>query len=146
MSLVALNLAGAIKTLSLAQDRTLYRVPTTASDTQVIDFLLSHHATRFYTTYWVCNRLMFDAAEQLTCAVIDDQHAFQAGFNRIPATQAALARTTHPAYVFFSGDGHAAPSLPGQVRDAIASREPQFVGYTSATIAGYQIFYYPDAP
>lgn len=139
------NLAGVAQTLSLAQDRTRYNVPADTRDLQVIDYLLAHHATDFYTTYWVCNRLMFAAAERVTCAVISDQNAFADGVNRIAASQATLAATAHPAYVFDTQDAHAAATLPVQMQDAIAAGAPRFAGYISANLAGFHIFYYAGA-
>jgi hypothetical protein len=133
-------------------DASLYGSPVSGRDRQVISFLESHGAVYFYTTYWVCSRLMFEAEEQVTCSVISDQNPFEPGLNRIPASTARVAAAPHPAYVFdtlpagirafntFVSDFH--QSLAGQVAVHLANGDSRFAGYTVANIAGYLIYYY----
>lgn len=140
---VLVSVLGVAKTMSITQDRSLYGVPAGARDAQVIQFLLNHQATRFYTTYWVCNRLMFEAAERITCSVMSDTSAFSPGVNRIGANKLLLGATPHPAYVLDSQDSHMARGMAAQVSAAIAAGDPRLRGYVSAVVADFHIFYYP---
>ncbi|MEV6813783.1 hypothetical protein [Micromonospora sp. NPDC051296] len=54
-----------------------------------------------YGDYWTCNRLIFNTAEDVVCAVLDgDLHR---GQNRYPAYWWRLARAERPGYVLATG-------------------------------------------
>ena len=138
----AVNIGGAVHALQETADTQVYGVPAGSRDAQLLSFLEAHHATRFYTTWWVCYRLMFDAQEQVDCAVVDDNNAFSPGFNPHLPYEAAVTAAPHPAYVFDMTTTEAAKGVPQQVAKRIAAKDHRFVGYTSKTINGYLVFYY----
>src|SRR5262249_5896726 len=67
--LLAASVIGVANALGESGDRTHFGIPAGARDRQVLAFLQTHAATRFYTTWWVCYRLMFDSQERSTCSV-----------------------------------------------------------------------------
>jgi hypothetical protein len=137
LALFAINITGADNALQETG------VPAGQRDTQLISFLETHHATRFYTSWWVCYRLMFASQEHLDCYIVSDTDAFAPGnFNRVPAYAAAVTATPHPAYVFDLTTSEVDRSVPQHLTSLIASRTPRFIGYTSAMIGGYIVFYY----
>jgi hypothetical protein len=87
-------LVGTISTLSEipAVSAAYARQQTLASD------LLRIGATRIYSEYWTCNRLIFQTREQIICAVLNDQ--LGQGFDRYKPYRALVHATPHPAYVF----------------------------------------------
>jgi hypothetical protein len=140
--LFALNICGVAQAWQESGNTRSYGVPAGTRDTQLLVFLETHHATRFYTTWWVCYRLQFDAQEQINCAVVDNSNAFAPGFNPHPAYAAEVTNAPHPAYVFDLTTTEAVKSMPQQVASRIAARDPRFAGYTSTMMSGYIIFYY----
>lgn len=142
IAIFSLNIAGAAGTLQESANQQTYGMPAGERDTQLIVFLQSHHITRFYTSYWVCYRLMFDAQEQVTCAVLSNDNAFTPGYNRVPGYITILAATPHPAYLFDLTTHEVQPSVPAQVAQRIANGDPRFAGYTKAKVANYLIYYY----
>jgi hypothetical protein len=137
LALYAINITGVVNVLQETG------VPADQRNTQLISFLETHHATRFYTTWWVCYRLMFASQEHLDCYIVSNTDAFAPGnFNRVPAYAAAVTATPHPAYVFDLTTSEVDRSVPQQLTSLIASRTPRFIGYTSAMIGGYIVFYY----
>lgn len=83
--------AGAARTVAQAANPQAVGVPAKSNDMALIAFLSDHALTRFYTSYWVCGRMMFVSRERLTCGVIDDTDVLQPGDNRIPADFALVA-------------------------------------------------------
>ncbi|HLW00664.1 MAG TPA: hypothetical protein VKT82_18550 [Ktedonobacterales bacterium] len=142
LAIFAVNIGGVAQAWQESSNTQHYGVPAGTRDTQLLAFLETHHATRFYTTWWVCYRLMFDAQEQVNCAVVDNNNAFAPGFNPHAAYAATATAAPHPAYVFDLTTTEAAKSVPQQVASRIAARDPRFLGYTSTTINGYLVFYY----
>jgi hypothetical protein len=142
LALFVVNVGGAVQAAQETTNTQRYGVPAGTRDTQLLSFLKAHHATRFYTTWWVCYRLMFDAQEQVNCAVVDNNNAFAPGFNPLPAYVAAVTAAPHPAYVFDLTAPDASPGLPQQVAARIANKDPRFAGYTSTKMNNYVIFYY----
>ena len=142
IAVFSLNIAGASGALRESANQQTYGVPAGERDTQLLAFLQSHHITRFYTSYWVCYRLMFDAQEQVTCAVLSNENAFTPGYNRIPGYVALLAATPHPTYLFDLTTHEVQPAVPAQVARRIASGDPRFVGYTKTRVANYLIYYH----
>jgi hypothetical protein len=86
---------------------------------------------------------MFASQEQLDCYIASDTDAFMPGhFNRVPAYAAEVLATPHPAYVFDLTTSEVDRSVLQNLSRLIASKTPRFIGYTSAMIGGYIIFYY----
>jgi hypothetical protein len=143
LALFAINITGAVNALQETGNIQQYGVPAGQRNTQLISFLETHHATRLYTTWWVCYRLMFASQEHLDCYIVSDTDAFAPGhFNRVPAYAAAVTATPHPAYVFDLTTSEVDRSVPQHLTSLIASKAPRFTGYTSAMIGGYIVFYY----
>jgi 4-amino-4-deoxy-L-arabinose transferase-like glycosyltransferase len=63
-------------------------------------------ATRIYSEYWTCNRLIFQSGEKIICSALGDE--LQSGFNRYTPYAAEVAAAAHPAYVFPLGSAQAA--------------------------------------
>ena len=141
--LFVIHSAGAVNALQQSTSNQTYGVPAGARDSQVISFMQAHQATRFYTTWWVCHRLMFDAAEQVYCGVVSDTDAFTPDpLEQIPAYAAIMQAAPHPAYLFDLTTSEVDRSVPQQISQRIAAGDPRFAGYTSANVAGYIVFYY----
>jgi hypothetical protein len=143
LALFAAGILGVQQAWKQSSNTSMYGVPAGTRDQQVIAFLEAHHATRFYTTWWVCYRLMFAAQEQVECYVVSNTNAFAPGyFNRVPAYAQAVQDAPHPAYVFDLTTAEVSRSVPQQISRLIASGDPRFAGYTSANVGGYIVFYY----
>jgi hypothetical protein len=143
LALCAIQLIGAVNAFQETADTTRYGVPAGSRDTALLTFLDTHHATRFYTTWWVCYRLMFDAGERVTCYVVSDTDPFHEGhFNRVPAYANAVTSALHPTYLFDLTTDEVDRRVPTQLAGLITAHDPRFAGYASATIAGYIVFYY----
>ncbi|HEX4208448.1 MAG TPA: hypothetical protein VHZ51_30425 [Ktedonobacteraceae bacterium] len=67
--------------------------------------LLHMDATRIYSDYWTCARLIFQSQEQIMCASLDAQ--LNADNDRYLPYRAAVRSASHPAYVFSSGSSQA---------------------------------------
>jgi hypothetical protein len=146
LALFAINITGAVNVLQETGDTQDPGVPAGHRDMQLISFLETHNATRFYTSWWVCYRLMFASQERLDCYIVSDTDAFLPGhFNRVPAYAAEVTATPHPAYVFDLTTAEVDRSVPQNLASLIASRNPRFSGYTSAMVGGYVVFYYVDS-
>jgi hypothetical protein len=80
-------------------------VPAARADARtewaLLDALDAAGIRRLYTEYWTCNRLIFDSAERITCAVVGDD--LRAGWDRYAPYRAALASDPRPWYVFPAG-------------------------------------------
>jgi hypothetical protein len=142
LALFAVNSIGAVNALQETANTQRYGVPAGQRDMQLISFLKAHHATRFYTTWWVCYRLIFDAQEQIACGIVSDTDAFAPGFNPAPAFAAQAAAAAHPAYVFDLTTTEVDPGVPRQLASLIAAGDQRLRGYTSAIVNGYIVFYY----
>lgn len=59
------------------------------------------HATRIYSDYWVCDRVMFETNENILCGVINGQ--LQPDHNRSPYDYAVVSADPRATYVFLSG-------------------------------------------
>jgi hypothetical protein len=120
----------------------LFGVPAGTRDVELLDFLSRHHATRFYTTWWVCYRLMFDAEERADCYVVSNWDPFTPGVNKDLAYVKSATAAKHPAYVFDLTTAEVQPSVPIEIGAQIAAHAPRFAGYARVQIAGYVVFYY----
>jgi hypothetical protein len=148
LALFVLQGASAAHALAATADRQTYGQPMGQRDARLVAFLQAHHSAEFYAGYWTCVRLVFTSGQQVNCAVIDPENAFTPGFNRYPPAVRRTAAAAHPAWVFDLARGEEGAQVPGQVAACIATGEPRCVGYTSATLDDYLIFYYagPSAP
>ncbi len=146
--ILIINGAGAAHALATAANQRTYGQPMGQRDARLVAFLQAHQSTAFYAGYWTCVRLVFTSAQQVNCAVIDQNDAFTPGFNRYPPAVRRTLANPHPAWVFDLARGDEAASVPAQVAACIATREPRCAGYASATQDDYLIFYYagPSAP
>jgi hypothetical protein len=135
------NILGLVSAFQQTQDRTFFGVPVGSRDAQLIAFLEQHKSTYFYTTYWVCDQVMFEAAEHVTCAVVDNFNAFNAGFNRMSDEAARVKQAQHPAYVFDTTTNEAAPSMLQQMATDLKDGKPQLRGYHTANVDGYIVYY-----
>ncbi len=143
LALCVVQFAGAVNAFQETADTARYGVPAGARETTLLTFLDTHHATRFYTTWWVCYRLMFAAGERATCYVVSDTDPFHEGhFNRVPAYADAVTSAPHPAYLFDLTTDEVDRRVPAQLAGLIAAHDPRFAGYTAATVGGYVVFYY----
>ncbi|HKD75556.1 MAG TPA: hypothetical protein VKB76_08685, partial [Ktedonobacterales bacterium] len=135
------NILGFIGNYQQTQDRQTFGVPVGSRDAQLITFLEQHDGTYFYTTYWVCNQVMFEAAEHVTCAVVDNFNAFNAGFNRMADEAARVTRAQRTAYVFDTTTNEADPSMLRQMATLLKNDDPRLSGYHTAMVDGYLIYY-----
>jgi hypothetical protein len=143
LAILGINLLGEANVLQQSSAQpSLFGVPAGTRDVELLDFLSSHHATRFYTTYWVCYRLMFDSQEHADCYVVSNWDPFTPGVNKNLAYVETATAAKHPAYVFDLTTNEVQPGVPVEIRDQIAAHAPRFAGYTGAQIAGYAVFYY----
>jgi hypothetical protein len=146
IALIALNGVGVVVIQAAPNDQTRYGIPAGSNDQAIIQLLLERHAPRFYTTYWLCDRLMFESQQQLTCGVISTHNARLPGLNRVANDYSLLQHTTHPAYVLDLSDSTTSPTLPSQVEALIGgpiiSGDTAIPGYHVVAIAQYRIYYY----
>jgi hypothetical protein len=119
-----------------------FGVPAGTRDVELLDFLSTHHASRFYTTWWVCYRLMFDSQEHADCYVVSNSNPFTPGVNKNLAYVDTATTAPHPAYVFDLTTDEVNPRVPIEIGAQIAAHAPRFAGYTGVRIAGYAVFYY----
>lgn len=68
---------------------------------ELADTLRASGPHEVYGTYWTCNRLIFNTAEEVACAVLDDGLA--PGQNRYPAYWDRVVAASRPGYVVETG-------------------------------------------
>jgi hypothetical protein len=141
--MLGFSVFGAAHSMSVAANTAMYGDPLNSRDARLVSFLEAHHATAFYTGYWTCGRLILASEERLDCAVVSMDDAFNPGFNRYPAAVREVDATPHPAWVFDMTALDVDTSVPQQIAACARAGAPSCAGYTSATINGYLIYYYP---
>ena len=81
---------------------TFGEIPSTQADyareNALIRNLLHIGATRIYSEYWTCNRLIFASTERVICASLNGN--LRPGFDRYLPYRATLNADPHPTYVF----------------------------------------------
>jgi hypothetical protein len=87
-------LAGTFKTFTLLQG---IRQQNQEQQALVRD-LLRLRATRIYSDYWTCNRVIFQSQEQIVCGVLTDN--LSPGYDRYLPYRTMVRAAPHPAYVF----------------------------------------------
>ncbi|MEO8954901.1 MAG: hypothetical protein ABI396_00970 [Ktedonobacteraceae bacterium] len=98
-------------------------------DTLIHD-LLHIGATRIYSDYWTCDRVIFQSDEKIMCAVIDTQG--QVGFNRYTSYASIVKADPYAAYVLYVG------SPPPTTFTGKAA--PPTIPFQHLTFDGYDIY------
>ncbi|HJT58466.1 MAG TPA: hypothetical protein VJ761_18310 [Ktedonobacteraceae bacterium] len=99
----------------------------------LVQDLLRLGATRIYSEYWTCNRLIFQSEEQIICSSLDEN--LNPGFNRYAPYQSIVQADSHPAYVFPQGSQQVA------ILDARMRNDSQFSNaFRRLTFEGYVIY------
>jgi hypothetical protein len=137
-----LGLGGSVDAGRQAADTRSHGVPAPRRDLRVIAFLRAHGATTFYTTYWVCDRLMFEAAKGVQCAVVRDGDPFASGLNRVAGAWSAARASAHPGYVFDAELQGGLPAAARRVAVSVSAGDRGLVDYVHATVDGYEVYYY----
>ena len=95
-------------------------------DTLVQD-LLRIGATRIYSEYWTCNRLIFHSQERIICSALDDQ--LKPGFDRYLPYRSMVRAALYPAYVFPLNSPQAATFQREMLSQYVHYRHYVFEGY-----------------
>ena len=69
----------------------------------LVQDLLQVGATRVYSDYWTCNRLIFLSNERIICSVLNPD--LSPGYNRYTPYMQIVEQSPHPAYVFDTENG-----------------------------------------
>jgi len=119
--------------------RTFQDIPAAQSfytaQNDMVQHLLAIGATRFYTEYWTCNRLIFQSKEKLICSSLDEH--LKPGFDRYIPYRRAVRATRSPAYVFPKD------SAQRVIMDAQFQTRYQTQGYQREEFQDYVIYYVP---
>ena len=95
--------------------------------------LLKLGATRIYSEYWTCNRLIFQSGEQIICSSLKDN--LNPGFDRYAPYGSIVRAAPHPAYVFPQASQQTA------ILDARMNRDSRFRNaFQRLTFEGYVIY------
>ncbi|MGC4789839.1 hypothetical protein ACLQ22_18645 [Micromonospora sp. DT178] len=102
---------------------------------ELADTLRAGGPREVYGDYWTCNRLIFNTAEAVTCAVLDGD--LTPGQNRYPAYWRQVGRADRPGYVLAAGSAaeRRLRALLGDRADAALVSE----------VGGYRV-YHPETP
>ncbi|WP_019868995.1 hypothetical protein [Salinispora oceanensis] len=110
-------LAGTLGTAAIATGATIAAVPAyrtvQAQHAELVATLRVLEVRHVYSDYWTCNRLTFASAEEIVCAVVNDD--LSPGHDRYPAYRRAVAAAASPTWVAPAGSPLAA-RLQEQVR------------------------------
>ncbi|MCM0674765.1 hypothetical protein NCC78_08690 [Micromonospora phytophila] len=102
---------------------------------ELADALRGGGPREVYGDYWTCNRLIFNTAEEVACAVLDD--SVTPGQNRYPAYWRQVARADRPGYVVEVGS-----TLERRLRRLLGDRADAAV---LTEVGGYRV-YHPETP
>jgi hypothetical protein len=142
---LVLDVVGGDHAWRQAGDTQQFGVPAPSRDAGLLRLLSGRRIARFYTSYWSCDKLMFEADEQVTCAVVGSD-GFRWGYNRVYAYWDLLHQTPHPAYVFdVSGTQQDALDASAHIGALIAAGDSRFDGYAEAEVDQYRVYYYVGA-
>ncbi len=113
------------------------QIPATQAAYQQQDLLvqdlLNLGATRIYSEYWTCNRLIFQSGEQIICSSLKDN--LNPGFDRYAPYGSIVRAAPHPAYVFPQASQQTA------ILDARMNRDSRFRNaFQRLTFEGYVIY------
>jgi hypothetical protein len=117
------------------------KIPVAQQDYQQItsleQTLLRLHITRFYSTYWVCGRVIFDTQEQLICGATNDDLSH--GYDRYLPYRTIVEQAPTPSFVYPDGS----PEIAILDRSLPAAHAT----YQRLVVPGYVIYqmksYYP---
>ena len=99
----------------------------------LVQDLLKLGATRIYSEYWTCNRLIFQSREQIICSSLNDN--LGPGFDRYAPYGSIVRAAPHPAYVFPQGSQQTA------ILDARMNRDSRFRNaFQRLTFEGYVMY------
>ncbi len=119
--------------------RTFEEIPAArsfyTSQNALIQHLRDIGATRFYSEYWTCNRLIFQSNEQLICSPLEEN--LTPGFDRYIPYRTIVKATKDPAYVFPKN----APQVA--VIDAKIRNHTLKQSYQRQEFGNYIIYYIP---
>lgn len=119
--------------------RTFQDVPNAqnfyTAQNDMVQHLLAIGATRFYSEYWTCNRLIFQSEERLICSSLSGRLA--AGFDRYIPYRTAVRATKNPAYIFPKNSPQRA-AMDAQFQARYLSQ-----GYQREAFQDYIIYYVP---
>jgi hypothetical protein len=91
------------------------------------------HITRFYSSYWICARVIFETQERLICGATDDvNNQITHGFDRYAPYRTLVEHDPQPGFAFVDG----APQI--KTLDELLPR--WHVKYTRIVIPGYVIY------
>jgi hypothetical protein len=96
----------------------------------LVQNLLKIGATRIYSDYWTCNRLMFRSREQIICSALDDQ--LNPGIDRYLPYRSLVRGAPHQAYVFAVGS-----SVVDVLKRQLQSSD---IRYRAFTFEGFRVF------
>lgn len=108
----------------------------------LVQHLESVGATRIYSDYWTCNRIIFQSNERIICAVLSDK--LRTGQNRYAPYLATVKADPHAAYAFAIQPIAGASYVTGVVQNAnfstrvLSHNSTQFKKYTFAGYVVYQ--------
>jgi hypothetical protein len=105
---------------------------TNSQQEALIHDLLRIGATRIYSDYWTCDRLIFQSREQVICSVLDQY--LQPALDRYMPYRSIVRADHHAAYVFAQGTDYAA-AIARRVKQA-----PPNVHYREFTFDGFVIY------
>src|SRR5258706_6162993 len=99
----------------------------------LVQDLLNLGATRIYSEYWTCNRLIFQSGEKIICSSLNDN--LSPGFDRYAPYGSIVRAAPHPAYVFPQGSQQTA------ILDARMNRDSRFRNaFQRLTFEGYVMY------
>lgn len=93
-------------------------------------------ATRIYSDYWTCDRIMFQSQERILCSVLGDD--LRPGLNRYPAYASKVAADPRAAYAFAEGS-------PQAQTLAAAASDITWRQYRQLRMDGYVVYLYQPA-
>jgi hypothetical protein len=112
----------------------------------LIQHLESVGATRVYSDYWTCNRIIFQSNERIICAVLSEK--LRAGQDRYAPYPATVKADPHAAYAFAIEPIAGASYVTGVVQNANFTRyilSQSNVQFKKYVFAGY-VVYQPVSP
>ncbi|GLV57303.1 hypothetical protein KDH_41390 [Dictyobacter sp. S3.2.2.5] len=101
-------------------------------ETRLAQHLESIQATRIYSEYWTCNRLIFQSEEKIICSVLNPD--LTPGMNRYSPYQVAVQKTQSPSYVFPLNSQHEHNFIK------IHKQDNTLQNYQYSTYEGYSIY------
>ncbi|GCE04010.1 hypothetical protein [Dictyobacter aurantiacus] len=101
-------------------------------DTKLVQHLEALQATRIYSEYWTCNRLIFRSKEKILCSVLNPD--LTPGMNRYPPYHTAVKKTKNPSYVFPLNSQHEQNFIK------IHTQDNTLQNYQYSTYEGYSIY------